>query len=114
MEYGNEKMKSVKEMVKLEESQTNQNIEKMIGGVLELVSQDTRLWGMISGSCEGNKERIQLLQDILRDCRQKEAGELTSQIYQYGSMLKEQDLLARQIFLWLSVMIERNELCTDN
>ena len=76
----------------------------------ELACKDNAIWDIISSSCSLNGERIKLLQKIMLGIQHGKREEVFGQIYQYGSMLREQDLLARQIFLWLSIMIERNEL----
>lgn len=50
--------------------------------------------------------RLELLEDILEGIKAGNAGELTARIYEYGSMVKGQDLIARQMFLWLVAMAE--------
>lgn len=87
-------MKNNKREIKINESN---NLETL----LRIIQQDTLLWEYINHACPVNAERMQLLLEIILGigCREKE--EQAGQIYRYGSMLKEQDLLARQMFLWL-------------
>lgn len=53
--------------------------------------------------------RTGLLCEILSGRTGRTKEELTSQIYLYGSLLKEQDLIARQLFLWLLEMLEEDQ-----
>lgn len=55
--------------------------------------------------------RLLLLQEILsriegEEKEEEKQEELIWQIYLYGSMVKSQDLIARQMFLWLLDMAE--------
>lgn len=55
-------------------------------------------------------QQRELLYQILTGVQQKQREELTQNIYRYGSMVKEQDIAARQIFLWLLMLIWEMEL----
>ena len=52
--------------------------------------------------------RLALLADIISRLESGNTKDLTACIYRYGSMIREQDLLARQLFLWLLAMSEEN------
>lgn len=53
-----------------------------------------------------NQRRKKLLGEILQALEQGTGDELLHQIYLYGSMLKAQDLMERQFFLWLLELAE--------
>lgn len=55
--------------------------------------------------------RLALLEDILGRMETGNEEELTPRIYKYGSMVKTQDLIARQMFLWLLAMAEETTSC---
>lgn len=48
-----------------------------------------------------DRGRIELLQEIFLAMEENRRDETEQKIYLYGSLLHEQDLIARQIFLWL-------------
>lgn len=56
-----------------------------------------------------DRERIEVLKKILWAARNKSFEEMEQNIYLYGSMTKGQDLIARQIFLWLAGMFAENQ-----
>lgn len=76
--------------------------------LLGIIQQDVLLWEYINQACPVNAERMQLLSEIILGIGHKKKEEQAHQIYRYGSMLKEQDLLARQMFLWLLATLEEN------
>ena len=53
--------------------------------------------------------RLALLTDILGCLDTENKAELTARIYRYGSMIRERDLPARQLFLWLLALAEENQ-----
>lgn len=53
-----------------------------------------------------DRARIELLQEIFLAMEENRREETEQKIYLYGSLLHEQDLIARQIFLWLLGMEE--------
>lgn len=62
--------------------------------------------------CRTDAKRTGLLCEILFGKADRTKEELTGQIYLYGSLLREQDLIARQIFLWLLEILEEDP-CTE-
>lgn len=62
--------------------------------------------------CREDRKRTGILCEILSEQAGRTREELLSQIYRYGSTLREQDLIARQLFLWLLETAERQE-CTQ-
>ena len=77
----------------------------------DYIRKEPGFWQFFQKHYDCSSERMELLWEILGECKivqlQQEKMEaysserLTHEIYLYGSMIKEQDLLARQIFLWL-------------
>lgn len=53
--------------------------------------------------------RLSLLERIFREMESCKKERVKKDIYLYGSMIREQDLLARQMFLWLLELIEEKE-----
>lgn len=68
-----------------------------------------RIWRkFIVKECRTEARRTGLLCEILFGNAGRTRDELAGQIYLYGSMLKEKDLMARQLFLWLLEMLEED------
>lgn len=80
--------------------------EEQLSTVLSLIFHDSALWNSICTSAWYNGERMQLLYQIIQKLALRKTEGLENQIYSYGSMIKKQDLAARQIFIWLLRMIE--------
>ncbi|MBO5068798.1 MAG: hypothetical protein J6C37_00315 [Roseburia sp.] len=50
--------------------------------------------------------RLEILNDIFGRIEAGNEEELITRIYEYGSMIKRQDFIARQMFLWLFAIAE--------
>lgn len=72
--------------------------------LIELICQNDMLIEFIEKNYSPDTGRVKLLGEILQNIKCKQKEELLNQIYSYGSMLKEQDLIARQLFLWLTAL----------
>ena len=83
-----------------ENGQENAGFERLI----VLAREYPGLWEEIAKKCIGNDERYELLCEILRMGQTGSREEMIAKIYRYGSMIDRQDLIGRQIFLWLSKM----------
>ncbi len=56
-----------------------------------------------------NTRRLELLESIFHKMGERRNDEIKSEIYLYGSLIKGEDLMARQIFLWLLGMLAEEE-----
>lgn len=74
--------------------------------VLRMIEDSRILLTYIEEVYRGNEERFDILCNILKEMEHMGKEEITCEIYQYGSMIKGDDLLARQLFLWLLGMSE--------
>lgn len=83
-----------------------QNNNRKCEDVLKMIEESRILLTYIEEVYRGNEERFDILCNILKEMEHKEKEEITCEIYQYGSMIKGDDLLARQLFLWLLGMTE--------
>lgn len=77
--------------------------------LLEILQQNMYFLNLAGQRQEQNQVRLKLLQDILGGMECSKKDELTQQIYLYGSMVRKQDLMARQLFLWLLEIVEQRE-----
>ena len=56
-----------------------------------------------------NEQRLKVLQNIFYAIRENETEQAKEQIYRYGSLVKKEDLLARQVFLSVLMWQEERE-----
>lgn len=73
---------------------------------MENIPQNRCLMEHIGKHYHFHAGRLALLKDILGRIENGNEEELAARIYEYGSMVKRQDLIARQMFLWLFAMAE--------
>lgn len=78
--------------------------------LLHMILENGKLLDHIEQVYAFDQVRMGVLQHIFLVLDKVGAEELKSEIYRYGSMIKGNDLLARQLFLWLLTMAEgKNE-----
>ena len=78
--------------------------EEMYNGaeiLVDLARRYPELWNEIDRQCTLNRERYGLLCEILLAGDEERCEDVVAKIYRYGSMIGKQDLIGRQIFLWL-------------
>lgn len=95
------------------EKQKSATAQKEIGRgeeLLNMIQKNHSLMEHIEQVYKFDQMRVGVLQHIFLELEQLEKEEIKSEIYQYGSMIKGDDLLARQLFLWLLGMVESNRL----
>lgn len=78
-----------------------------VGALMELIMGNSVLMDYIEEMCFHNTERLVLLQNILLHLEEYGKDEVKEQIYQYGGLIGGQDLMARQMFLWLFGLSEK-------
>lgn len=69
--------------------------------ILNMIQENQVLMKYIEQVYEFDQVRMGVLQHIFLEMEQLEKEEMKREIYRYGSMIKGDDLLARQLFLWL-------------
>lgn len=74
--------------------------------LLNMIQENRWMMEHIEQVYEFNHVRMGVLQQIFFEMGQLEKEKITNEIYEYGSMIKGDDLLARQLFLWLLGMAE--------
>ena len=80
--------------------------EKMSVSVLP---KSRQLMDFIARNYEYDLERMEVLRDILSQAGTAWNQKVKDDIYLYGSMIRQQDLVARQMFLWLLALAEEAE-----
>ena len=80
--------------------------------LLDMVRGDAVLMNYVDRNYPVNAARIKLLEEILFEFGRGKGEEARQKIYMYGSLIKGQDLIARQIFLWLLRMADERESFT--
>lgn len=74
--------------------------------LLNMIQENRGLMEYIEQVYEFNQVRMGVLQHIFLEIGEIGTEEIKKDIYRYGSMIKGDDLLARQLFLWLLGMAE--------
>lgn len=76
---------------------------------LERIRRNATLMNYIEKHYQPHQRRIGLLEDIFHGMEEGREKETKYDIYTYGSLIQEQDLAARQLFLWLLGALEEME-----
>lgn len=91
---------------KMNNLQKRKETQKSFTEVMDMMRQNTKLMDFAERNYQLDTVRIELLQNILLEIGERNKEEVKKNIYLYGSMIKGQDFIARQIFLWLLEIIE--------
>ena len=70
-----------------------------------LLWQNSGITEFLSRNYAVNARRLELLESIFHKMGERKNGEAESEIYLYGSLVKGEELMARQVFLWLLGML---------
>ena len=95
------KMKDKKIAAGNQENQEAVSLETLF----RLIWQEPKLRKIIRKNCGLDTERIGLIYKIVLGTGQRKKEDIVGELYRYGSMVKEQDLIARQFFLWLTMVL---------
>jgi hypothetical protein len=79
-----------------------------LDAMLEVVRESSEVWNGMNRIFDLDEKRWEVLRGILTGFTVRQNEELLSETYRYGSMLKREDLLGRQVFLWLLGLLEEN------
>ena len=77
------------------------NYNRIINEMLTQLYQDERLRKCLREEIEINSERIKILHYIVMNYDTMSKTEIKERVYHYANSIKEEELLARQIFLCL-------------
>lgn len=75
---------------------------------LKVIQQNSVLMEYIEKEYVIDGTRVEVLRSILIQMENGTIGEMENEIYLYGSLIKGQDLMARQVFLWLLQALEES------
>lgn len=73
---------------------------------LKVIRQNGVLMEYIEKEYVIDGTRVEILKTILVQIENGKIHEMKNEIYLYGSLIKGQDLMARQVFLWLLQALE--------
>lgn len=85
------------------------NKKEKVTAVKEGCMKTTVLMEFIRAASPFDRERMELVEEILDGLEGGPKELVKSQIYLYGSQIKAEELFARQLFLWLLGMLEERE-----
>ena len=77
------------------------NEKQQVLEILDGMMENQHLWGYVISRYEVNLERIILLEQILQQLDGNDHDEILWKVMEYGSKIREEDHIARQMFLWL-------------
>ena len=75
----------------------------------KMVSENHQLMDFIARHYKYDVQRMEILKGILSQMGTFGNQQVKDDIYLYGSMIRQQDLVARQMFLWLLGLVEETE-----
>jgi hypothetical protein len=81
---------------------------RRLDALLAVVQESSELWNGMNRIFDMDENRWEVLRGIFTGFAVRQNEELLSETYRYGSMLKSEDLLGRQVFLWLLGILEEN------
>ena len=87
----------------------NQKTMRLIGEMLGQLYIDKRLYRCLYEELNIQPERIRLLHYIVMNYDEMSLNELRGKVYKYGTMIEEEDLFARKIFLCLLRLVKKVE-----
>lgn len=82
---------------------------KTINDVLSAIYNEDYVFQSIVENIDLNMERHKVLRYIFSNIDELKYEELSEKIYIYGSLVPEENLLARQMFLWLIYVLEEKK-----
>lgn len=88
-------------MIRMRIERDKRRINGMINEILGVIYQEPYIYRGIVQSLNIDYERMKILHDILIRIDLLNEAELQEKIFHYGSLIREENLLARQVFLCL-------------
>lgn len=76
---------------------------------INMLTENRKLMDFIANNYEYSTERMMVLKNILPWVGTIRNQQVKDDIYLYGSMIRQHDLIARQMFLWLLALAEEAE-----
>lgn len=85
------------------------SVENMVNETLSALYQEEIFYRAVMCGIECNVERWGVLREIFRRIDEFSVDELQEKVFKYGSLIGEEDLLARQIFQWFLTVVEEKK-----
>ena len=82
---------------------------RLIGELLGQLYADKNLYRCLCEELNIRPQRVRLLHYIVMNYDMMSVQELREKVYEYGAMIKEEDLFARKIFLCLLRLVKKLE-----
>lgn len=79
---------------------------KLINDIISQIYQEERLRKCIKETLHINRERILILHYVAVNIDRLSSDDIRERAYRYGKMIRQDDLLARQIFLCLLTLAD--------
>lgn len=77
--------------------------------LIEAIQMNLPFMTFIEERCSKNQMRLKLFAEFILEFESQKKDELLKLIYTFGSTLRQQDLMARQLFLWMLEIAEQKE-----
>ena len=88
---------------------TSSEMEKKCFDILRIVQKNPVFGKKLMCSGMLDEKRMEILYEILYAIDREEFTDTRNDIFQYGSLIGKKDLLARQIFLCLLILLDEQE-----
>ena len=88
---------------------TSREMEKKFFDILRIVQKNPVFGKTLMCSGMLDEKRMEILYEILYAIDRGEFTDTRNDIFQYGSLIGKKDLLARQIFLCLLILLDEQE-----
>jgi hypothetical protein len=88
---------------------TSREMEKKFFDILRIVQKNPVFGKTLMCSGMLDEKRMEILYEILYAIDREEFTDTRNDIFQYGSLIGKKDLLARQIFLCLLILLDEQE-----
>lgn len=82
---------------------------QLIGEILGQIYRDKRLYRCLCESVVIRPERLRLLYQVVMNYDRMPPEAIREKVYRYGNLIEDEELLARQMFLWLMRLLESVE-----
>ena len=82
---------------------------QLIGEILGQIYRDKRLYRCLCESVVIRPERLRLLYQVVMNYDRMPPEAIREKVYRYGNLIEDEELLARQMFLWLVRLLETVE-----
>ena len=86
-----------------------QKYAQLIGEILGQIYRDKHLYRCLCDSVSVRPERLRILYQVVMNYERMSPQAIREKVYHYGQLIEDEELLARQMFLWLMRLLESIE-----